>query len=113
MRSISALLLCCLAGTAFAGDVPLTPQYKPLPPPPAMDQNAQDSALEPQVTITEKKDVRIEEYRSGGKLYMIKVTPKVGAPYYLIDEQGNGSFARQEGPLGPQVSPPRWVIHRF
>jgi len=113
MRLLSVLLLASLAGTTLASDAPLTPQYKPLPPPPAMDQNAQDSDLEPQVTITEKKDVRIEEYRSGGKLYMIKVTPKVGAPYYLIDEQGNGSFARQEGPLGPQVSPPRWVIHRF
>ena len=113
MRLLSVLLLACLAGTAFAGDTPKTPQYKPLPPPPAMDQNAPDSDLEPQITITEKKDVLIEEYRSGGKLYMIKVTPKVGPPYYLIDEKGNGDFTRQGGPLGPEVSPPRWVIFRF
>ena len=113
MRLLSVLLLASMAGTAFAGDPPQSPQYKPLPPPPAMDQNAPDSDLEPQVTITEKKDVLIEEYRSGGKLYMIKVTPKIGPPYYLVDEEGNGSFARQDGPLGPQVSPPRWVIHRF
>jgi hypothetical protein len=112
MRLISVLLLAGLAGTAFAADAP-QPTLQPLPPPPALEPNAQDSDLEPQVTITEKKDVTIEEFRAGGKLYMIKVTPKVGPPYYLIDERGNGEFARQDGPTGLQISPPRWVIHRF
>jgi len=113
MRLISVLLLSCLAGTAFAGDTSKSPEFKPLPPPPALDPSAQDSDLEPQVTITEKKDVTIEEYRAKGKLYMIKVTPKVGPPYYLIDERGDGEFSRQDGPTGPQLSPPRWIIHRF
>jgi hypothetical protein len=112
MRLISVLLLAGLAGTAYAADAP-QPYLQPLPPPPALDPNAQDSDLEPQVTITKKKDVVIEEYRAAGKLYMIKVTPKVGKPYYLIDERGDGEFARQDGPTGPNISPPRWVIHRF
>ena len=113
MRLMSVLLLSCLAGAAFAGDATQSPEYKPLPPPPVLDPNAPDSDLEPQITITKKKDVVIEEYRSGGRLYMIKVTPKIGPPYYLIDERGDGDFSRQDGPLGPQISPPRWVIHRF
>jgi hypothetical protein len=97
MRLMSVLLLGCLAGAAHASD-PKAPDWQPLPPPPALDQNAQDSDLEPQVTISKKGDQLVEEYRVGGKLYMIKVTPKVGLPYYMIDERGDGQFSRQDGP---------------
>ena len=40
---------------------------------------------------------------------MIKITPKVGKPYYLVDDRGDGKFARQES-LDSGVRPPRWVI---
>jgi hypothetical protein len=113
MRLIGVLLLYCLAGAAYAGDAPPAPDWKPLPPPPAMEPNAQDGDLEPQVTITKKADLVIEEYRVGGKLYMIKVTPKIGPPYYMIDERGDGQFSRQDGPDASSLRPPRWVIHRF
>jgi hypothetical protein len=43
---------------------------------------------------------------------MIKITPKVGKPYYLVDDRGDGKFARQES-LDSGFRPPRWVIHRF
>jgi len=43
---------------------------------------------------------------------MIKVTPKKGAPYFLVDDKGDGKFSRQEG-LDSGVRPPRWVIHTF
>ena len=47
-----------------------------------------------------------------GKLYMIKVTPKIGKPYYLVDDRGDGKFSRQES-LDSGFRPPRWVLHRF
>jgi hypothetical protein len=43
---------------------------------------------------------------------MIKITPKVGKPYYLVDDRGDGKFARQES-LDSGFRPPRWVIHSF
>lgn len=113
MRLISVLLLSCLAGTAFAGDAPPAPDWKPLPPPPALEPLAQDSDLEPEVTITKKTDMVIEEYRVGGKLFKIKVTPKIGKPYYLVDERGDGQFSRQDGPDASHMRPPQWVIHQF
>ncbi len=67
---------------------------------------------EPQVTITPPKDAVVEEYRIGNKLYMIKITPKAGPPYYLVDDQGDGKFVRQES-LDSGFRPPRWVLHRF
>ena len=58
--------------------------------------SADDPIDEPEVNIIKQTDQTIEEYRIGGRLYMIKVTPKVGPPYYLVDDLGDGKFARQE-----------------
>jgi len=113
MRFISVFLLSSLSVAVFAADAP-SPDLQPLPPPPKMDANAQqDSDLEPQVTIIKKKDMVVEEYRMHGKLYKIKVTPKIGKPYYLIDDRGDGEFSRYDGPDGANLRPPRWVIFSF
>ncbi|NDU85583.1 MAG: DUF2782 domain-containing protein [Ferrovum sp.] len=73
--------------------------------PPATDDNAE-------VTIVEKQETRFEEYRINGRLYKIKVTPKIGPPYYLIDEEGHGLWHRHDA-LDNNFQPPRWVILKF
>ncbi|MDD2915905.1 MAG: DUF2782 domain-containing protein [Gallionella sp.] len=112
MRFLSFLLLSGFSFAAFA-QKPVPANLEPLPPPPALaatPDGAPDD--EPQVTITKQTEQTVEEYRAGGRLYMIKVTPKNGAPYYLVDDRGDGKFARQES-LDSGIRPPRWVIHRF
>ena len=101
-----------MSGLACAADAPPA-DLQPLPPPPALEPGASDSDLEPQVTIVKKDDMVIEEYRVKGKLYKVKVTPKIGKPYYLIDERGDGEFSRQDGPDAANLRPPRWVIFNF
>ena len=113
MRIGSVLLGCCFAGAVYAADASKLPEWQALPPPPLLEPHALDSELEPQVTISKKGDLLIEEYRAGGKLYLVKVTPKIGPPYYLLDETGDGDFIRRDGLGGTNLSPPRWVIHRF
>lgn len=109
MRLITTTLLCGLCASAYAADqVPSLPAT--VPPPPTLD--AGDAVDEPQVTITKQTEQTVEEYRVGGKLYMIKITPKMGKPYYLVDDQGDGKFLRREG-LDSGVRPPRWVIRQF
>jgi hypothetical protein len=113
MRLFCVILWAVISVTAYAADAP-PPKLQALPLPPKMDANAQDdSDLEPQVTIVKKKDTQVEEYRMHGKLYKIKVIPKVGKPYYMIDSKGDGEFSRYDGPDGAHISPPRWVIFRF
>lgn len=107
MRPI-IILLCCLAGTALAAE----PQPADLQPPPPLDAGSADADLEPQVTITKHTEQTVEEYRMGGRLYMIKITPRVGNPYYLVDDLGDGKFSRQES-LDSGVRPPRWIIRTF
>ncbi|MEW6562344.1 MAG: DUF2782 domain-containing protein [Pseudomonadota bacterium] len=106
MRSalfLTSALLCSHAWAAPPADVP---------PPPPMDANEADSGNEPEVTIIKETEQTVEEYRVNGRVYMIKVTPKIGSPYYLVDDRGDGKFARQES-LDTGFRPPRWVIKRF
>ena len=47
-----------------------------------------------------------------GKLYMQKVTPPHGVPYYLLDHSGDGQWVRQDSKdAGLRV--PMWVIGTF
>ena len=132
MRLISTLFLSGLFSTAFAAQ-PQLPGLQPLPPPPPFDANAQntdvlpvplqssnlpvddrtqDADLGQEITVTKQVEQTVEEYREGGKLYMIKITPKVGPPYYLVDDLGDGKFSHYQN-LDPGFRVPRWVIHRF
>lgn len=109
MRLLTFLLVCGLSSSIYAAQ----PAYdKKAPPPPPPPLSADESPDEPQITIIQEEGQTTEEYRIGGKLYMIKVTPKGGVPYYLVDDKGDGKFSRQEG-LDSGVRPPRWIIHRF
>ncbi len=105
MRYAIIALLCLSSYQALAED---PKGLEPVPDgPPSVGKDG-----EPEVTITQKGEAKIEEYRSHGHLYMIKVTPRHGAPYYLIDMKGDGRFMRR-GSIDPGVRPPMWVIDRF
>jgi hypothetical protein len=112
MRLFPALLLAaCLPVGAQTRPPNLEPLPEPSPPPPGMIEN---SALEPQVTIKKRGEDRVEEYRMSGKLYMIKVTPPHGTPYYLVDPKGDGGFVREDLGVGDRgISVPMWVIRSF
>lgn len=109
--ALALLLGAPLAQAQSADARPSALQPLPeVPPPPAgIDL---DAALEPEVTIIKRGQDKIEEFRVNGKLYMLRITPPHGKPYYLIDEQGSGSWVRRDGPdSGLRV--PMWVIHNF
>ena len=110
MRLIVAAVLCialsALAQSSRPNDLQPLPEAPP-PPQPQIDQS-----LEPEVTIIKRGEETIEEYRVHGKLYMIKVTPSHGVPYYLLDENGTGKFSRRDD-LDNPVKVPMWVILQF
>lgn len=124
MRVTSFLLLAALTAPALAaepaangaGDKP--PATLPAPPPPPENYNPPAAPElpdvgqpEPEITITTKGTEIHEEYRLNGRLYMIKVVPKKGKPYYLIDQEGTGQFRRND--FETRISIPNWVIKRF
>ena len=104
MRRTLFALLFALAAPAFAQQQP--PGLEPVPEPPPMP--AADEVDEPQVTIVKRGEDTVTEYRIRGKLYMVKVTPPHGVPYYLIDREGTGHMVRDD--TAPTLAVPMWVL---
>jgi len=101
MRYPVLLLTLLLSGLAVAA----TPSDRP----PGLNPGPDDA---PAVTIKPSSPGRVVEYRANGRLYMLKVIPKYGKPYYLVDQKGDGQFARQDS-LDSGMRPPMWVIKEF
>lgn len=104
MRLAAAILLPLLFTPAPAAETKARP---PTPAPPS------EESLQPQVTIIQGKHKMVEEYRLNGRLYMIKVIPDKGPPYYLVDTNGTGQFERRSGGLSPNMLIPAWVLFRW
>ena len=88
--------------------VPLAPAAEadvPIPP------KIQEQQVDPTVRIIDEEDRMIEEYSVNGKVYMVKVTPKKGPPYYYIDTDGDGRLELDpdQRALNP-VQPVYWKI---
>jgi hypothetical protein len=90
------------APTPTSGDVPI-PEKAPAPV-------SRDSA--PTVTIRSSEDGdRIEEYREGGRITMVRVTPVRGVPYYLYDDDRNGRLDRTDA--DGKLSPVYYTIYEW
>ena len=63
------------------------------------------------VTTREVDGDRIEEYRVQGQLHVVKVTPRRGPTYYLVDRNGDGRLDSSEGE--GTVSPVMWKLFEW
>ncbi|ODU48685.1 MAG: hypothetical protein ABS92_07835 [Thiobacillus sp. SCN 63-374] len=94
MRYPVVLLTLMLSGLAVAATPPEHPPgLKPVP------DGAPGPGDAPAVTIKPSSQGRVVEYRANGKLYMLKVIPRVGK-------------ARQDS-LDSGMRPPMWVVKEF
>lgn len=112
---IAAFLSAIAFGVALTASAQKAPPAKlePIPePPPIPPEIANDPELEPQITITRRATETIEEYRVGGRLTMIKVTPKVGRPYYLVADGADGAWVRRDS-LDMNLKVPMWLLFSF
>ncbi|TRZ92923.1 MAG: DUF2782 domain-containing protein [Rhodocyclaceae bacterium] len=110
MRRLIFVLLSVVALNVAAQT--RTPKLEPIPEPPPAPPGLLNEGMEPQVTITKRGEDKVEEFRMSGKLYMLKVTPPNGVSYYLIDNQGDGKWSRQDSrDSGLRV--PMWVLGTF
>ena len=117
LTAIAAIaVLILLPGSLVAQD----DLIKPPPMPPADSEDVpippkiQEEQIVPTVTIREEDDRMIEEYRLNGQVYMVKVTPKVGIPYYYIDTNGDGRLEldMDQRALNP-VQPVYWKVKEW
>jgi opacity protein-like surface antigen len=126
MKKLAMLVMLCIAIPAFAQSAarPKPKDVVPLeaPPPPDIKGDATfdaktagkdiaklDASPDTKVTVKNRGDERIEEYRFKGRHYKTKVTPAKGPAYYLIDTKGDGSFSRVDGP-DIKMNVPMWIL---
>jgi hypothetical protein len=86
---------------ADAEDVPIPPKIR-------------GEQIEPTVTIRQEEERMIEEYRFDGQVYMVKITPNGGIPYYYIDTDGDGKLELDvdKKAMNP-VQPVYWKIKEW
>jgi len=103
-------LLPLLLAFAAQGAAPAQPVQEAPIPEKVVAAPAKEDA--PTVSIrTEGNGDRVEEYRQGGRVYMVKITPSRGAVYYLMDTDGNGKLNRDD--RDARVSPVHWTIYEW
>jgi hypothetical protein len=76
----------------------------------ALDLSVHPEDITPAVTVREHENRTVEEYRVNNRLYMLKVIPAIGAPYYLVDEDGSGDMAWHRGTSRVEQSVPQWTL---
>jgi len=72
-----------------------------------------DSGLEPEINIQQFENREVQEYSVNDRVFMIKITPKVGSPYYLVDPDGTGEMEYKRDTMGLEVNPPQWTLFRW
>jgi hypothetical protein len=109
---VAAAVLPVAAQSAERSKPPGTVPLEEVPPPPPMSIEPGNQPV-PQVSTRTEGDETIQEYRLNGKLYMMRVTPKHGHAYVLMDNKGDGTFVRQDNPLDSGLKVPQWVLLEF
>lgn len=94
------LILPASAQERTEGSEPVPPEQRIAPP----------QGKEPEVTIIQRPHMTIKEYRSGGRVYMVRVDPDWGPAYYLVDEDGDGSWDQR---MGGDISVPQWTLFEW
>ncbi len=86
-------------------------EFASVPAPPDIpDPLESGQAIEPQVTIIRREEAIFEEYRVNGRLYMVKVTPEIGKPYFLVDRDGDGRMESRMSEIYDDFLVPQWVL---
>ncbi|MBL8250935.1 MAG: DUF2782 domain-containing protein [Candidatus Competibacter sp.] len=114
MRPWSRLLLVLLLSGLAQAQTQVSPAgLEPIPDGvPEMESGS--NAPAPEVTIRQRGGRgHVEEYRAGGILYMVKIVPARGAPYYLVDTDGDGNFETRFSEFEERLLIPAWVLLRW
>jgi hypothetical protein len=72
-----------------------------------------EDSFEPEINIEQFDNREVQEYSVNDRVYMIKITPKHGFPYYLVDPDGTGEMEYKRDTLGLEVNPPQWTLFRW
>lgn len=116
---VAALLMLASTQLMAQEDLEKPPEIPPIDteaealPEEALPPKVQDEQIEPTVTIREEEERRVEEYSRNGQVYMVKITPKGGVPYYYIDTDGDGNLETSPSKGLEPVRPVYWKVKEW
>ena len=122
MAGIWLGLLLVAQGLQAAEDIPPPPKpgektqaQEAVSPPPELPPDSPDTddsrnIPQPDVTIIQKEDMRVEEYRINGRLRYVKIIPSKGKPYYLVDKDGDGQLETRHDDLDGVPPVNEWIL---
>lgn len=100
-----------LAVSTFCGcAIVIAPAAQPQPSMGDLDLRVTEADIAPQVNVRDFENRTVEEYSVNNNLYMVKVTPTVGAPYFLVDNDGSGDMEWNRGQPGHDLQVPQWTL---
>jgi hypothetical protein len=113
IRLLVVMFMFLSVGTPVtAGDT--EPELKDVPEPPDIPPAIESGEpIEPEITIIKKQDATVYEHRINGRLYMVKIVPLIGKPYYLVDQDGDGSLETRVNDIYSNINVPQWVIFEW
>ena len=86
----------------------------PIPEPPELPLPVKSGEeMEPDITIVKKGNDTIQEFRRNGQLYMVKVVPAAGPPYYLLDSNGDGTLDVRKNDLDKNSQINQWLLFEW
>jgi hypothetical protein len=110
MSIIFSALLALAAQDAAATEKATEPAATEAPLPEKIPAKASDDdAPTVRIRTRDNGDI-VEEYREGGIVHMVKVTPTRGKPYYIMDNNGDGRLDRADAEAAGGVVPVSWII---
>lgn len=110
MRRLLIILGIFCSYPCFA-DEEQTTQANEGPEPPELPMPVQSGEnLEPDITIIRRGKKTIQEYRVNGELYMIKIVPDIGPPYYMVDTDGDGTMDIRHSDLERNIRINQWKL---
>lgn len=113
MRTIRAIIVFCSALLLTGGFNAATaeqPDKEQVFSSESVDPALIDGSLEPEINIQQFDNREVQEYSINDRVYMIKITPSAGSPYYLVDPDGTGEMEYKRDTVGLEVNPPRWTL---
>lgn len=111
---VTALLMLAATQLMAQEDLQKPPEMPPIDTEEqALPPKVQDEQIEPTVTIREEDERRVEEYSRNGQVYMVKITPKGGIPYYYIDTDGDGRLETSPSKGLEPVRPVYWKVKEW
>ena len=87
---------------------PAVPESPELPP---RVQSGEE--MEPDITIIRRGKDTVQEYRRNGQLYMVKVIPQVGPPYYFLDLNGDGKMDVKKSDFDNYTNINLWTLFEW